>query len=153
MMTPEQADYARQIAAWAQPGRPGYDQLDWIHFTGQLPDDSHRIVNGEYVVEVPITMMREGSCGTETCIAGRVAIERAPEGTLLRDSVMLVFPDDSGMNIEEFARRELGLTRDQSDAVFYCNSPQAGQRLAYFADHPDATGAAAAVAYPSRSDR
>lgn len=130
-MTPEQAKYAKALAAWGQPGRQDYAQDEWIF----VPDLFNEW--GQTAEEIPIERMREGSCGTSACLAGRVAIERAPAGTLLRNDVDLVFPDGGQMEIAEFAAEQLGLTYDQSIAVFWAAAPYASQRLAYIADHPD----------------
>lgn len=130
-MTPEQAKYAKALAAWTQPGREGYDQNEWVFVDGLYDDEE-----GQLVEEIPIERMREGTCGTHACLAGRVAIDRAPAGTVVRDITTLVFPDGGQMEMPDFAMEQLGLTFDQTTAVFWASAPYASQRLAYIADHP-----------------
>lgn len=134
-MTPEQQAYAHQVADWAVFGREGYDQGDWLSISYPVDDDSY-----EEPYELPIEKIREGSCGTQMCIAGRVAVDRAPKGTKVRDGEYLVFSSDPGdyEHVSTFAARELGLTAPQANTVFYAITGEASARLHYLADHPDA---------------
>jgi hypothetical protein len=142
-MNLEQAEYARRVAKWAMPGTPGYDQNEWILvlYPGEYEDDGSPET-------VPIAAMREGSCQTTACIAGGVAIERAPEGTMVVDGVDLIFPDGEVVSVPDFATQELGLTYDQALTIFWVPAPYAAQRLAYVADHPGAGSEEIRDAFP-----
>lgn len=135
-MTPEQSAYAHEIASWATLGQTGYDQGEWIYLHRES-DGWNEKTNES--IGVPVEKIREGSCGTDACIAGRVAIDRAPVGTLVFDGETLKFPNGSEDHVSDFAARELGLTKEQADAVFYADAPEAAERLHYVADHPEAT--------------
>lgn len=141
-MTPDQAAYAHEVADWAektQRGKLMYDQNDWLQVSRQV-DREHR-------GRVPIAKMREGACRTRACLAGKVAIDRAPAGTTVnRDT--LHFPDGTTGTVADFASQELGLDSDQAAAVFYSNSRNAATRLHYVADHPRADCCEIARAIP-----
>ena len=71
-----------EVAEWAEHAlthqtHVGFDMTDWISsnvlyeaFDSEFGDSS-----------VPVEQLREGSCGTAACIAGYVALTRAPWGT------------------------------------------------------------------------
>jgi hypothetical protein len=140
-MNLEQAEYARQIAKWAQSGTPDYNQDEWILYSGK---DEY----GDISEIVSIEVIREGSCQTTSCIAGRIALDRAPEGTMVVDGVELVFPDGAEVRIADFAADEIGITTDQALAIFWVPVPYASQRLFYVADHPDASHTEIRDAFP-----
>ena len=131
-MTPEQQAYAHEVADWAesQPtGKLTYEQNDWIIVNKRVLRDD----NGH----LPIEKMREGQCKTKVCLAGKVAIDKAPAGTTVVDDI-LYLPDGKIEIIADFARDALGLTYEQSISVFYAGADEAAKRLHYVADHPDA---------------
>lgn len=58
-------------------------------------------------------------CGTTLCMAGWVSFLAAPTGTVFESgSSWFELPDGEATNMEDYARRQLGLTRAQAHAMF-----------------------------------
>ena len=143
-MDQSQAQLARRIAKWALSGAPRYNPIEWIS-TPEFEDGK------DYLgpITVPVERMRDGSCRTSACLAGEVAIQRAPEGTLVVDGDTLIFPDETSALVHEFAQEQLGLSYEQARVIFWAPSPQAAQRLSYVADHPSASVREIVRAFPN----
>lgn len=106
-----------------------HNQMTWFNFR----DNFHRQV-------VPLEQIRDGDCLTGACIAGHVALQFAPDGTRYdREWSRLHFPDGSQEDIDDYAERQLGLTRAQAESIFMCFDNQAAlARLQHVLEHPDA---------------
>jgi len=128
------AELCKEVADWAEKAQNtrgtavAFDMTDWIH-----NDDLY-----ESADEIPVEQLKEGSCGTAACIAGYVALMRAPKGTTTTGST-LYLPDGGMTDCDRFAQGELGIDSSQASALFYCSNDTAIARLRYLSENPDAT--------------
>lgn len=135
----EAAELSRKIDAGLTnvklEGLPRFDMSNWVQ-THELPEES----NAYPPPRVPIAGIREGTCGTAACLAGYAVLLRAPAGATTDGENIY---DEFGYDIGEFAwfaQRELQVTRDQGEALFYTGNDLAINRLRYLIDHPDVSG-------------
>lgn len=85
------------------------NQSRW-HATGDAIESAETVVKADDG--------QHPACGTTLCAAGWTSFLFAPEGSVLRaDEVVL--PDGTKREIEDFAIDALGLTRSQSQALFF----------------------------------
>lgn len=136
------ADKIRKVVTLALTSK-AHDQHQWM-------ESDERDANHQMTYPLDEIRMNEGSCLTSACLAGYTAVEFTPAGTQFNSlNSYLYFADGTHEAIDDWAERELGLTHDQAYFVFRCmNNEAAIKRLAYVAEHPDATGPELAEAIP-----
>jgi hypothetical protein len=127
-----------------------HDQTEWIIPGASCPD-------GRSVSTVRTHMeSSQGWCDTKACAAGWTALLAAPAGTIVLISdftgnALLFSPDGQLIDrVQDFARRELGLTREQAYCLFYMTTnDEVIPVLKYLKDTPQATAAELIEMIPS----
>jgi hypothetical protein len=117
-----------------------FDMEYWVVSAADL-ERAEQLRGGEDFVGDPIPVADDHMppCGTTCCYAGWVAFRAAPAGSVIQDSVV-TFPDGTRSAVSPFAADALGITLDQSRAIFlYLGEIGEVERAVnYLAENPDA---------------